>query len=172
VRHRRPAYRPRQPARGPGRVPTDDAAPRGHDGDRPDKYAGETFIHDFGRHGIAYDVAALTASQCYEALEPHLNGARIVLLDDPELESEFLGLVWRLGKIDHQPGEHDDRANAAAGALLLALDGDEPVDLSMSDAEHATIRRIFAHPGEIWGLDPDDVVGTMFDPVEAATPYT
>ena len=34
VRHRMPAYRLRQPARGPSRVRTDDAAPRGHDGGR------------------------------------------------------------------------------------------------------------------------------------------
>ena len=51
--------------------------------------------------------------------------------------------------------------NASAGALLLALAGSEPVDLSMSDEEAATIRRIFAHPGEIWVLDPDEVVGEI-----------
>jgi hypothetical protein len=47
-----------------------------------------------------------------------LNGRRIVLLDVPQLEQQWLGLVWRGGKIDHQAGEHDDWPNAAAGALL------------------------------------------------------
>jgi hypothetical protein len=32
----------------------------------------------------------------------------------------LLTLVIRGSKIDHQPGDHDDYANAAAGALVLA----------------------------------------------------
>ena len=36
------------------------------------------------------------------------------------LRVQFLGLVWRGGKIDHPNGEHDDYANGAAGALNLA----------------------------------------------------
>jgi hypothetical protein len=42
------------------------------------------------------------------------------LLDTPKLESQLLGLVWRGGKIDHQTGDHDDWANAAAGTVYLA----------------------------------------------------
>jgi hypothetical protein len=42
------------------------------------------------------------------------------LLDIANLESQLLGLVWRGGKIDHPSGEHDDYANATAGALYLA----------------------------------------------------
>ena len=37
-----------------------------------DKYAGETFINDFEREGISYDVSELTKSEIYEALEPRL----------------------------------------------------------------------------------------------------
>jgi hypothetical protein len=48
-----------------------------------------------------------------------------VLLDVPEIEQQLLGLVWRGGKIDHQNGEHDDWANAAAGVVheLLRAEG-------------------------------------------------
>src|SRR3989442_515810 len=35
-----------------------------------DAYGGQTFRLDFERHGVAYQVAPLSASQCYEALEP------------------------------------------------------------------------------------------------------
>jgi hypothetical protein len=49
-----------------------------------------------------------------------LNGERIVLLDNANLESQLLGLVWRASKIDHPNGEHDDYVNGAAGALYLA----------------------------------------------------
>lgn len=87
-----------------------------------DKYAGETFVADFNRHQIGYDVAKATKSELYESLEPALNGHRVRLLDQPILEQQLLGLVWRGGKIDHQngTGEHDDHANAVAGAIVLA----------------------------------------------------
>jgi hypothetical protein len=44
----------------------------------------------------------------------------VVLIDNANLESQLLGLIWRANKIDHQSGEHDDIANGAAGALYLA----------------------------------------------------
>jgi hypothetical protein len=84
-----------------------------------DRYAGETFRADFQGHGIAYRVGELTKSQLYEAMEPKLNGSQAVFLDEPKLESQLLGLVWRGGKIDHPNGEHDDYANAAAGVVHL-----------------------------------------------------
>jgi hypothetical protein len=85
-----------------------------------DAYAGETFRSDFQGRGISYRVSELTKSEIYEEVEPLLNGGRIVLLDIANLESQLLGLVWRGGKIDHPSGEHDDYANATAGALYLA----------------------------------------------------
>jgi len=47
------------------------------------------------------------------------------LLDVPRLASQLCGLERRTARggkdsIDHGPGAHDDLANAAAGALLLA----------------------------------------------------
>ena len=85
-----------------------------------DQYAGETFRADFQRHGISYRVSELTKSEIYEELEPLLNGARVVLLDNATLESQLMELRWRANKIDHPSGEHDDFANAAAGAIRLA----------------------------------------------------
>jgi hypothetical protein len=85
-----------------------------------DRYAGETFKADFQERGISYRVSELTKSEIYEAIEPKLNAAEIVLLDEPKMEGQFLGLIWRSGKIDHPNGEHDDYCNAAAGALHLA----------------------------------------------------
>ena len=82
-----------------------------------DNYAGLTFAQDFQARGYSYRMSELKKSQLYEALEPKLNAGQVVLLDHPSLESQFLGLVWKGGKIDHAPGEHDDFANAAAGAI-------------------------------------------------------
>ena len=88
-----------------------------------DAYAGLTFVNDFGSHGIGYHVSELTKSELYEAMEPKLNSGEVILLDEPQLESQLLGLVWRNSKIDHLPGEHDDFANSAAGAIYLASNG-------------------------------------------------
>jgi len=64
-------------------------------------------------------VASETKSDYYEQFEPVLNGGVVRLPDIPTLESQLLSLVWRGGKIDHLPGEHDDFANACAGAVAL-----------------------------------------------------
>jgi hypothetical protein len=88
-----------------------------------DALGGETFRAKFREHGVEYVVSAKTTSQLYEALEPRLNGRQVVLLDVPMLEQQLLGLIWRGGKIDHVVGEHDDFANAAAGAIVVALGG-------------------------------------------------
>jgi hypothetical protein len=93
-----------------------------------DSYAGQTFRQDFLENGINYSLAKLTheakgqpsASDFYEALEPRLNAGEIELLDLPELQDQLMGLVWRGSRIDHEPGAHDDWANAAAIALVLA----------------------------------------------------
>jgi hypothetical protein len=87
-----------------------------------DQYGGQTFVADFARHGIKYEVSERTKSQLYEAFEPHVNGHRVALLDAAQIEQQLLGLVWRGAKIDHQSGEHDDWSNAAVGVLMAVLE--------------------------------------------------
>jgi hypothetical protein len=84
-----------------------------------DAYAGQTFRADFGEHGTAYTVAMLPKTGIYDALEPKLNAGEVELLDITELQEQLLTLIVRGGRIDHQLGDHDDYANAAAGALWL-----------------------------------------------------
>src|SRR5262249_36443836 len=77
-----------------------------------------------------YVVSPLSKSEIYESIEPHLNAGKITLLDLPELESQLLGLIWRANKIDHANGEHDDWANACAGAIHKTMVG-AGLDLSL-----------------------------------------
>jgi hypothetical protein len=105
---------------------------------RGDRYAGETFKAQFMEAGIRYDVATESKSTLYEAFEPVLNAGTVSLLDVPVLEQQLLGLVWRGGKIDHAPGEHDDYANAAVGVVRVLAAG-------MDDAEAAATTQ--------WALD-------------------
>jgi hypothetical protein len=99
-----------------------------------DKYAGETFRSQFIEAGIGYTVASDTKSELYEALEPRLNAGAVILLDVPTLEQQLLGLVWRGGTIDHQPGEHDDFANAAAGVVHQLVAGRNEADVAATTA--------------------------------------
>ena len=51
-----------------------------------------------------------------------LNAGEVELLDHAKMQEQLLTLVWRGVKIDHLPGDHDDFANAAAGAIWLAAE--------------------------------------------------
>ena len=85
-----------------------------------DAYAGQTFRRDFEEERIAYTVSSKTKSEIYDAFEPQLNAGAVELLDHPKLIEQLLTLVLRSGRIDHLPGDHDDHANAACGAIGLA----------------------------------------------------
>ena len=106
-----------------------------------DNYAGETFKQDFLSENISYRSSDLSKSEIYEAVEPLLNGGRVIFLDHANLESQLLGLIWKGSKMDHPSGEHDDHANAAAGAINAALAvasaGWRPV---LSSSEIASLR--------------------------------
>ena len=84
-----------------------------------DAYAGNTFRVDFEEHRIAYEVCGSPKTALYDALEPRLNAGEVELLDIPQLQEQLLTLVMRGSRIDHLPGDHDDFANAAAGAISL-----------------------------------------------------
>jgi hypothetical protein len=84
-----------------------------------DAYAGETFRGDFEGEEISYRVAGRPKTELYEALEPALNAGEVDLPDLPKLQEQLLTLVIRGARVDHQPGDHDDFANAAAGVVWL-----------------------------------------------------
>ncbi len=90
-----------------------------------DRYAGEWPRERFKVHGIRYDVSERTKGEIYLNSLPALNSRKLELLDVPRLTQQLCGLERRVARggrdsIDHGPGAHDDLANAALGALLLA----------------------------------------------------
>jgi hypothetical protein len=92
---------------------------------RGDRYAGEWPRERLRMCGIDYELSELTKSDIYRECLPLLNSGRAQLLDLSRLASQFCGLERRTSRsgkdsIDHAPGAHDDVANAAAGALLMA----------------------------------------------------
>ncbi len=90
-----------------------------------DQYAKEWPVERFRAHGITYQASERTKGDIYINALPLLNSGKLGLLDNPRLISQLCGLERRTARggrdsIDHPPGGHDDVANAALGALLLA----------------------------------------------------
>jgi hypothetical protein len=87
---------------------------------RGDRYSAEWSREAFRKRGIAYEWSELDRSALYLELLPIINSGAIELLDDDQLLRELRGLERRRGssgrdRVDHRPGEHDDRANVVAG---------------------------------------------------------
>ncbi len=108
---------------------------RGHRGGKPRPR------ERFREHGIEYRTAKKTKSEIYGALLPALNSGRIALVDVPRLLGQLIALERRTSRsgrdsIDHPPRGHDDVANAAAGALLVALERSRmrtDIDISLAN---------------------------------------
>ena len=89
-----------------------------------DKYAAQWVVQSFASKGIAYTYSHRDRSMIYSDVLPLFTSGRVRLLDNKKLVAQFAGLERQTtstrDKIDHPPGAHDDLANAAAGALVLA----------------------------------------------------
>ena len=90
-----------------------------------DRYAAEWVSQTFSKFGITYQTSEKVKSDIYLSLLPAVNSKQIELLDHKKLLSQLAGLERRTrsgGKdsVDHRAGMHDDVANAASGALVLA----------------------------------------------------
>jgi hypothetical protein len=92
-----------------------------------DRYAGAWPAEQFAKQGITYEPADQPKSDLYRDFLPLLTSGAVELLDLPKLHAQLIGLERRTARggrdsIDHAPSAnaHDDLANAAAGALLMA----------------------------------------------------
>ena len=90
-----------------------------------DRYAGEWPREQFAKHGIKYEPSRDPKGAIYLNLLPLVNSAKVRLLGSQRLVRQLIGLERNTSRggrdsIDHARGAHDDLANAAAGALLMA----------------------------------------------------
>jgi hypothetical protein len=122
-----------------------------------DPYGGQTFKNAFLANGITFDTVLLAKTELFEALEPRLNSGEILLIDDPKLREQLLGLrLTSTGKIDVRSGEHDDFANAAAGALWLARPPADPSKMTpvppvIVPMSHVSPALVNLHGYSAWG---------------------
>jgi hypothetical protein len=92
-----------------------------------DRYSAGWCTGAYEAHGIKYEAAELDKSAIYNEVLPLFSERRVELLEDPRLVAE-LRLLERKARaggrpdnVDHAPRSHDDAANAACGALWLAM---------------------------------------------------
>jgi hypothetical protein len=89
-----------------------------------DKYAAGWVPAAFKECGIEYRHSQRDRSALYLEVLPLFTSGRARLLDNTRLIAQLSALERRSGagrdRVDHPPGQHDDLANSAAGALVLA----------------------------------------------------
>ena len=92
-----------------------------------DRYGGTWPATAFGNAGITYTASERDKSTIYKEALPLIMRGRVELLDHTILMAELCSLERRVGRggrdsVDHPAhgGAHDDVANAACGAVLLA----------------------------------------------------
>jgi hypothetical protein len=104
-----------------------------------DHYGEDWPVEEFARHGIRLVKSELNKSGIYLALLPLLTSGRARLLDVSRMVHQLVSLERRVGRnkdtVDHPDGGHDDLANVAAGALVLAATDAAPSLIRQSDLE-------------------------------------
>ena len=90
-----------------------------------DRYAGGFPPEAFQRGGIRYEAAKQVKSDAYRTALPMLNSGIITLPKSDRLFSQLISLERHVARgghdvIDHPRDQHDDLANAAMGAAVLA----------------------------------------------------
>jgi hypothetical protein len=90
-----------------------------------DRYAGGFPPEAFQKGGIRYEPATQVKSDAYRTALPMLNSGIITLPRNDRLFNQLVSLERHVARgghdtIDHPRGQHDDLANAAMGAAVLA----------------------------------------------------
>jgi hypothetical protein len=90
-----------------------------------DHYAGMWPREAFSKCGVSYTPSDRNRSQIYLEALPLLMSGTCVLLDNPKLIAQLVGLERKTGRgadtIDHAPSGHDDVCNSAMGAIVRAF---------------------------------------------------
>ena len=91
-----------------------------------DRYGGQFPVEQFNKRGIRYNPSERNKSEIYRDFLPLLNSGRVVLPRNDRLIRQLTSLERTTARgsgrdnIDHPAGQHDDVANAVAGAAVLA----------------------------------------------------
>ena len=130
-----------------------------------DNFAGHLFKAAFEAYGgLIYEISYKGKTTFYEEFEVALNAGEVELFDDVKVQEQLLTLVLRGAKVDHQPGDHDDHANAVAGCVWLMRTAVRYQD----DVKFATPVAVGSGPRLVPGSDAP--VGELACPERVAAP--
>jgi hypothetical protein len=92
-----------------------------------DNWSGNLLHEMFLHRRVTYRLSPWTKGELYLRFLPLVNSGCVRLLDHPQLLRELRGLERRRGWggkdwVDHRRGQHDDLANAVAGAMVLCAE--------------------------------------------------
>jgi hypothetical protein len=124
-----------------------------------DRWGGAFVVEAFQREGIRLEPAERTKSEFYGELLPLINSGKCRLLDHGHLINQLCTLERRTGRgtgkdsIDHPPGSHDDVANAAAGAIVMAKL--KPAMIITDEMLRQAAMPGWRPGGGLWPLDPN-----------------
>lgn len=95
-----------------------------------DQYGAELTVEHFNDNNVSFTPSDKNRSEIYLNFGRAIRSRQVVLLDHERLVNQLVGLQLRTGtqghdQVDHGHGAHDDIANSAAGALLLALSSNQ-----------------------------------------------
>jgi hypothetical protein len=107
-----------------------------------DRYAAQWVVSAFARNNVDLFHSERDRSQIYLDALPLFSSGRVKLLDVPRLTNQIVALERRTfpsgqDKVNHPAGGHDDAANAAMGALVLAA-GKAPMKISKELLQRAS----------------------------------
>ena len=101
------------------------------------------------------------------ALLPLLNSGKVDLLDNSRLVSQLCGLERRTARsgkdsVDHPPGQHDDVANAVAGACVLGLGRWRSLNMSARPPQPSAPQWPTSAGGSAWAAARPDAAATAY----------
>lgn len=145
-----------------------------------DRYAAQWVTAGFAGVGIHYETSERDRSKCYLDTLPLFAAGQVRLLDSPRLVHQLVSLERRQSRfgrdsVNHPDGGADDVANAAAGALVLAVAEKRPAlirtaDLAPRPGTEIDLRRTGAVFATLW-VGADGMAGwAAFSYMIAGTP--
>jgi hypothetical protein len=128
-------------------------------------YAAEWPREVFRQNGVEYQVSEKNKNDIYLNFLPLVNSGMVELLDIPKMVTQFCGLERRTARagrdtVDHRRNEHDDIANAVAGALVSVGAAKLPIRISKEVIAWMDRREAMRKAAEQLGL-PNPNIGPM-----------
>ncbi len=119
-----------------------------------DRYAAQWTVEAFKKEGVTYRQSERDRSAIYLDALPLFTAGRARLINNPRMAAQFAALERRTfsngkDRVDHGAGGHDDLANSAAGALVLAAGKSKSITGNITPEFLSALKRFTRPRGRI-----------------------